>query len=97
MPTRTAIITGGAQGMGEAIALRFADEDINVVVFDIKGKEALLEGVVKKVEAKGRKAFYFIGDVTVEKDSEDVVAKTVTTYGGLDIVRHIQRHFGDYH
>ena len=90
MPTRTAIITGGAQGMGEAIALRFADEDINVVVFDIKGKEALLEGVVKKVEAKGRKAFYFVGDVTVEKDIEDVVAKTVATYGGLDIVRHIQ-------
>lgn len=74
--------------MGEAIALRLSDEDINVVVFDIRGKETLLDGVVKKVEAKGKKAFYFIGDVTVEKDVEDVVAKTVATFGGLDIVSY---------
>ena len=72
--------------MGEAIALRLAQEGVNVVVFDVKGKEAQLEGVVKQAEAKGGKGFYFVGDVTVEKDIEDVVAKTVETFGGLDIV-----------
>ena len=54
-PNRSAIITGGAQGMGEAIALRLAQEGVNVVVFDVKGKEAQLEGVVKQAEAKGSK------------------------------------------
>lgn len=85
-PSRSAIITGGAQGMGEAIALRLAQEGVNIVVVDIKGKETQLEGVIKRVEAKGSKGFYFVGDVTVEKDIQDVIAKTVETFGSLDIV-----------
>ncbi|CAL1708269.1 unnamed protein product [Somion occarium] len=84
--TRVAIITGGAQGIGEAIALRLADEDINVVIFDVKGKESLLESLVKKIEAKGRKAFYVVGDVTNEADIKGAVDKTVETFGGLDIM-----------
>lgn len=89
MPSRrVAFITGGAQGIGEAIAIRFAEDSsgIDVVVFDVKGKESLLANVVKHVEAKGRKAVWIAGDVTVEEDVKAAVEKTVAELGSLDIV-----------
>lgn len=83
---RVAIITGAAQGIGEAIAIRLANEDINFTLLDVKGKEGQLENVVKQVEAKGRKAICIAGDVSVEEVVKNVVDKTVEVFGGLDIV-----------
>lgn len=84
--TRVAFITGAAQGIGEAIALRLADDNIDVALFDLKEKEPLLKNVVKQIEAKGRKAIYFVGDVTQEQDVKTSIDRTVETLGGLDIV-----------
>ncbi len=84
--TRIAIVTGGAQGIGEAIALRLADDGVDVVVSDIRGKEAQLEAVVKQIEGKGRRSLYVTGNVSVEADVKALVEKTVEVLGGLDIV-----------
>lgn len=84
--SRVAFVTGAAQGIGEAIALRLADDKIDVALFDLKEKEPLLQKVVKAIEAKGRKAVYFVGDVTVDKDVETSINKAVSQLGGLDIV-----------
>lgn len=84
--SRVAFVTGSAQGIGEAIALRLADDKIDVALFDLKDKEPLLKNVVKAIEAKGRKAVYFIGDVTVEANIKNAIDKTVAQLGGLDIV-----------
>ncbi|CAL1708776.1 unnamed protein product [Somion occarium] len=84
--TRVAFITGAAQGIGEAIALRLADDNIDVALFDLKEKEPLLKNVVKQIEAKGRKAIYFVGDVTQEQDVKTSIDRTVETLGGLDIM-----------
>jgi len=86
MVPRVAIITGGAQGMGEAIAYRLAEDGITVAVMDIKGKEALLEAVVKKVEEKGGKASHLIGDISVEEEVKGAVDKVVEEHGSLDIM-----------
>lgn len=86
--SRVALVTGGAQGMGEAIALRLASEGIDVAIFDIKGKETQLASVVKQIEAKGRKALWIVGDVAKEEDVKGAVDKTVSTLGSLDIVRY---------
>ena len=85
---RVALVTGGAQGMGEAIAIRLAEDPsgIDVAILDIKGKEAQLEQVVKQVEAKGSKALWITGDVSLEEDVKNAVEKTVSVLGGLDIV-----------
>ena len=89
--TRVALVTGGAQGIGEAIALRLAEDPsgIDVAVFDIKGKETQLASVVKKIEAKGRKSIWITGDVATEEDVKSAVEKTVSALGSLDIVRRM--------
>lgn len=89
MSTRVAFITGAAQGIGEGIALRLASDplDTSIVIFDVPGKEAQIEGVVRNIEEKGRKAIYIAGDVSVEEDVKNAVTRCVETFGGIDIVR----------
>ena len=88
MPPRIAFITGAAQGMGEAIALRLAsdNEEFAIALFDLPAKETQLEGVVSKIKDKGRTAVCFTGDVSLEDNVREAVEKCVTTLGGLDIV-----------
>ena len=54
---KTAIVTGGAAGIGAAIVERFRAEGTNVVVFDLKGSPSVditdYEAVKKAVEAAG--------------------------------------------
>lgn len=83
---RVAIVTGGAQGIGEAIALRLADDGVDVVVSDIPGKEEQLATVVKQIELKGRRSLFVTANVSVEADIKGLVDKTVEAFGGLDIV-----------
>ncbi|KAJ3487495.1 hypothetical protein NLI96_g3496 [Meripilus lineatus] len=83
---RVAIVTGGAQGIGEAIALRLADDGVDVVVSDIPGKEEQLATVVKQIELKGRRSLFVTANVSVEADIKGLVDKTVEAFGGLDIM-----------
>ena len=83
---RVAIVTGSAQGIGEAIALRLADDGIDVVVSDIQGKEEQLAAVVKQIELKGRRSLFVTANVSVEADIKGLVEKAVEAFGGLDIV-----------
>lgn len=89
--TRVAVVTGAAQGIGEAIALRLADDGIDVVVNDLPSKGDQLDGVVKAIQAKGRRAVAVSGDATVEADVIALVEKAVKEFGGLDIVRRFRR------
>ena len=50
---KTAIVTGGGQGLGEGFAVRFAEEGANVAVVDVNGKTA--GAVSKRIEELGRK------------------------------------------
>ena len=85
--SRVAIVTGAAQGIGEAIALRLADDGIDVVVNDLPRKREQLDGVVKAIQAKGRRAAAVVGDAAVESDVVALVDVAVKEFGGLDIVR----------
>lgn len=75
MSTRVTFITGGAQGIGEAIALRLAKDGLDIAILDVKGKEQLMQGVAKKVEEAGRRAFWLVGDVTEEESVKQAVEK----------------------
>ena len=84
--TRVALVTGGAQGIGRAIALRLASDGLDIAVDDIPSKLELLEGVVNEIQAMGRKAIALTFDVTKEEEVEAMVDKTVAYLGRLDAV-----------
>ena len=84
---RVALVTGGAQGLGRDIALRLADEGIDLALLDIPPKEQQLQDLVGEVKAKGRRAIYILADVTVEEQVKGAVERTAEELGSLDIVR----------
>ncbi|KAI0777895.1 NAD-binding protein [Irpex lacteus] len=86
-PTRrVAFITGGAQGIGEAIALGLAQDGLDVAILDVKDKEYLMKGVTKRVTELGRRALWFVGDVTNEDSVKSAIEETVEKLGGLDVM-----------
>jgi sorbitol-6-phosphate 2-dehydrogenase len=81
-----AIVTGAAQGLGEAIAWRLAREGARVAVADLQAGPA--QRVVAAIEAeqgKGR-AIAVRADVTRVDDVEAMVDTTVQAFGGLDLM-----------
>jgi sorbitol-6-phosphate 2-dehydrogenase len=81
---KIAIITGGGQGLGEALAYRLADEGAHVVVADINEPNA--QKVAAAIAAKGRRSLAVRVDVTKEDQVESLVAQTVAAFGRLDIL-----------
>lgn len=82
---KSAIITGGGQGLGEAIVRRLASEGANVVIADIN-----LEGCTKLAEAVATdynvKAIPVKADVTNDDDAAAMVKACTDAFGKLDIL-----------
>lgn len=81
---KAAIITGAAQGIGKAVALKFANEGADVVVADIN--TALAAATVQEIEQSGSKAFSCRVDVSNPQDAESMAEETIKTYGRIDIL-----------
>lgn len=81
---RTAIITGGATGIGKATAMLFAEEGARVL---ITGRtESTLRQAVEDAAKKGYELEYVVSDVAVEEDCEAVVDRFIKQHGRLDIL-----------
>ncbi len=89
-PKGVAVVTGAAQGIGKAIALRLADDGFDVAVNDIAldVKITKLQEVQAEIIQKGRQCGVFPGDVSNEEDVKSMVEGVVDTLGGLDVVSH---------
>ncbi|HFA50286.1 MAG TPA: glucose 1-dehydrogenase [Bacteroidetes bacterium] len=81
---KTALITGGSNGIGKATAILFAKEGAKVVITDIN--EPAGHEVVGQIKAAGGEASYFHADVSKAADCEAMVAFAEKKYGGLHIV-----------
>ena len=77
---RSALVTGGASGIGAATASLFNDLGANVVLADIDS-----DGGEKMQKSVGADTS-FVADVSVEAEAEAVVADAAHALGGLDIV-----------
>ncbi|QRW20932.1 short chain dehydrogenase [Rhizoctonia solani] len=84
--SRVAIITGAAQGIGEAIACRLASEGISVALVDLASKMDALDQIARKIGSEGRRSISISCDVSKENEVQDMVRKTIDRFGGLDIM-----------
>ncbi|KAJ7766716.1 hypothetical protein B0H16DRAFT_1717060 [Mycena metata] len=84
--TRVALVTGAAQGIGRAIALRLAADGLDVAVDDLDDNVDSLKAVAQEIERLGRKAVVLTSDVTKEKEVEEMVEATVSALGRLDVM-----------
>jgi len=82
---KVAIITGAASGIGAATAKLFAKEGAKVAVVDLKATGADILG---DIIAAGGEAIFLQADVTQAASVQQMVEKTVATYGRLDILHN---------
>ncbi|REK12769.1 MAG: NAD(P)-dependent oxidoreductase [Planctomycetota bacterium] len=88
---KTVFITGASRGIGKAIGLRAARDGANVVVAAKTSQpHPKLEGTahtaVEQFEQAGGKGLACITDIRFEDQVQAAVAKTVETFGGIDIL-----------
>ena len=81
---KVAIVTGGGQGMGRAIAVRFAAEGAKVVVADLN--QATAEAVVVEISEAGGAAVAIQTDVRDQAQAQRMVETAVERFGGVDIL-----------
>ncbi|OCC23336.1 hypothetical protein MB02_11940 [Croceicoccus estronivorus] len=82
---RTILVTGGGAGIGRGICLACGDAGGNVLVLAPSENGARTEEAVR---ARGGKALWVQGDVTVAGDVVNAVERAVQVFGGLDGVVH---------
>jgi len=76
------VITGAAQGIGRAAAMRFAADSARVVAVDLPGSD--LAGCVAGIKKAGGQAMAVEADVTRKADVENYVARAESEFGGVD-------------
>ncbi|MFA5093290.1 MAG: 3-oxoacyl-[acyl-carrier-protein] reductase [Candidatus Omnitrophota bacterium] len=81
---KVALITGGARGIGQAIAMTFAKEGADIVVADVNLEIA--QKTATEIEALGRKAMALEMDVTNYEKVEEGINKILDKMGKVDIL-----------
>ena len=81
---KTAIVTGGALGIGRGIVYRLAEAGANVVIANRTLEEA--EKTAAKLAEKGWKVKAIRTDVSIEEDVKQLAGLTVKEFGGIDIL-----------
>lgn len=84
LTNKVAVITGGASGMGRAMAKRFAEEGCSIAISDIS--ESLGDKTVTEVSRAGGKAIFVKCDVTNNSQVQNMVNTTIRKFGKIDIL-----------
>lgn len=84
LSSKTAIVTGGAKGIGFGIAYRLAEAGANVVIADLKLEEA--EEAVNTLTQKGWRAKSVTADVSNEEAVKNTIKESVSAFSTVDIL-----------
>ncbi len=84
LDNKTIIVTGSGRGIGRQIAKRLGREGANMVI--TARTEETIKTVCKEIIDEGGKAFFVKGDVTEEKDVRNVIDKTISRFGKVDVL-----------
>jgi gluconate 5-dehydrogenase len=82
---KIAIVTGGAGGIGEALAMGLGVHGATVVVSS-RNQEAILKVAKQITEASGNEAIAIVSDVTDERSVQNMVDQVKAKYGKIDIL-----------
>ena len=84
LKNKVAVVTGGAQGIGRAIALGLAGEGANIVVADLQGEKA--KAVADEARAVGVEALSVETDVSKEASVKNLAEQTLSRFDHVDIL-----------
>lgn len=84
--TRVALVTGACRGIGRGIALRLADDGLDVAVNDVETHRDELERVAEEIRERGRRSAAVTADVSVAHEVEEMVGQVAGELGSLDVM-----------
>ncbi len=84
LESKVAIVTGGANGLGEAYSKGIAEEGASVVIADLDEKRG--KKIASEIEKSGGKALFVRTDVSRKLDVEKMVKTAVNQFGSIDIL-----------
>lgn len=90
---KVAVVTGAAQGIGEAYARALAAEGASVVVADLNEESG--GRVAGEINADGGQAVFVATDVSSSDSAEAMAARAVDEYGGIDLLVNNAAIYGD--
>jgi len=82
---KTAIITGGAGGIGFGTAQQLAADGFDIVIFDIKA-ESEVSDKIRQLNTAGSDTMYYCGDISSVKDCYAFVEKVIGKYRKIDVL-----------
>lgn len=87
---KVVLVTGATSGIGQAVALKFAEAGADVAA--VGRKQEALASLVTKLEAYGGHPVALSADLSQEADVERVVSQTIEGLGGIDVVVNAAGH-----
>ncbi|WP_414043353.1 3-oxoacyl-[acyl-carrier-protein] reductase [Macrococcus sp. EM39E] len=80
-----AIVTGSSRGIGEATAIKLAEDGFDILV-NYSGNQERAEAVVATIEALGQKAIAVKANVSNIEEVKEMVKTAIDTFGSIDVV-----------
>jgi NAD(P)-dependent dehydrogenase (short-subunit alcohol dehydrogenase family) len=85
LETKVAIVTGGSEGLGKAIALSLSKEGVRVAISG-RREAASMEAAKETEEIPGLAPFVFLGDMTQENSVKVFVSEVVKNFDTVHIL-----------